>query len=415
MMKDRRGAARISVVWMIACIVVTLATIGLAAIAFQDQASAEDAAEAAQAQMQVELERADEIDSEHAALTRAVGWYDEAVTTSRTEVAQLQAELDKTKSTFGIGGDVTTVEGLLPLVRQEYLKLQTEIDTLEQNVEGLQSQIQAVQTQMAQSIADKDSDIADLRRQLSDAEDNAASKQAELEDRVADLRDRNNQLDAEKRQLEAELDEDQRAWENEKQALMVRLDTQAQKLNFVEKQAQTPDGEVLTYSKDLALGWIDIGAQHRVAPGVRFRVVGGSNGEFKGWATVTNVEPTMSEVQISGNPDRFNPVTTGDKLFNPLFDPKGERFAVLAGRFSGSFNSKELGVLLDNMNIRVQDDLNELTDYLIVGSEMWTDPVTKEPLEDPLPPSELAVYKDAEARGGISIIPLKDIQRYFRF
>ena len=415
MMNARRGAARISVVWMIACIVVTLAAIGIAAIAFQDQADAESRQSQAQSQMQTELERADAVDSAHSELTRAVGWYDDTITTSRTDVNALKTEFDKTKSTFGLGADTTTLEDILPLVRQQFLAQQSEIETHKSTIDQLETEKSAVQSQMSTSLSDKDSTAADLRRQLSDAEDNASTKQSELETRVADLRDRNNTLDAEKRQLEADMDTAQRAFSSEKQSLMVRLDSQARKLNFVEKQSETADGNVLEYSKDLSLGWIDIGSRQRVAPGIRFQVVGGSRGEFKGWATVTSVEATMAEVQISGTPDRFNPVTPGDKLFNPLFDPKGGRYAVLAGRFSGSFNQKELGALLENMNIQVENDLTALTDFLIVGSELFTDPVTKEPLEDPLPPSELSVYKDAQARGGISIIPLKDIQKYFRF
>lgn len=414
-MNPRRGAARISVVWMIACIVVALASIGIAAIAYQDLADADLERENAIAQRDSEQALALEADSGHSALTRAVGWYDESNTRSRTDTDALQSALDETKQTFGLGDDVKTLEDLLPLVRQAYLNQTQEISTLEGTIAQLETEKQAIQTQMATSLADKDSTISNLRSDLQDAADSAATKQSELEQRVADLRDRNNTLDAEKRQLESDLDTAQRDYDAQRQALMVRLDTQARKLNFVEKSAESPDGSVLEFSKDLSLGWIDIGARQRVAPGIRFRIQGGSRGEFKGWATVTNVEATMAEVQVSGMPDRFNPVTPGDKLFNPLFDPKGERYAVLAGRFSGEVNEKELRVLLDNMNIKVEDELSELTDFLIVGSEMWTDPVTKEPLEDPLPPDELPVYKDAQARGGISIIPLKDIRKYFRF
>ena len=41
-------------------------------------------------------------------------------------------------------------------------------------------------------------------------------------------------------------------------------------------------------------------------------------------------------------------------------------------------------------------------------------PETGEPLEDPLPVSELAVYKDAEANG-VQIVALKDLQTYFQY
>ena len=62
---------------------------------------------------------------------------------------------------------------------------------------------------------------------------------------------------------------------------------------------------------------------------------------------------------------------------------------------------------------RVQPKLELTTHFLIVGSALYRDPETNEPLEEPLEPSELAAYKDAEALG-VQIIPLQDIREFFR-
>jgi hypothetical protein len=91
-------------------------------------------------------------------------------------------------------------------------------------------------------------------------------------------------------------------------------------------------------------------------------------------ATVTNVEDRRAEVRFTEVADPYNPPVPGDVIYNPLYDPSGERTAVLAGRFSGQFNEAELKVLLSQMGITVQDKLTLDTDYLIVGSELYHGP-----------------------------------------
>ena len=103
----------------------------------------------------------------------------------------------------------------------------------------------------------------------------------------------------------------------------------------------------------------------------------------------------------------------GDVIVNPLFDPTGERNAVLAGRFSGQFNRREIELLLKRMSINVQESMDLTTHFLIVGSEMWNDPETNEPLDEPIQPSELPVYKDAVGLG-VQVIPVQNIREFFR-
>ena len=67
---------------------------------------------------------------------------------------------------------------------------------------------------------------------------------------------------------------------------------------------------------------------------------------------------------------------------------------------------------LNDMGVTVQDKLDARTDYLIVGSEVYVDE-DGEPYEEPRQPSDMAVYKEAEAKG-VGIVPLKDIREYFR-
>jgi hypothetical protein len=65
------------------------------------------------------------------------------------------------------------------------------------------------------------------------------------------------------------------------------------------------------------------------------------------------------------------------------------------------------------MNISVNPKLDYNTDYLIVGSELYIDEEGN-PLETPLQPSELAIYKDAVANG-VQIVSIKQLREYFKF
>ena len=76
--------------------------------------------------------------------------------------------------------------------------------------------------------------------------------------------------------------------------------------------------------------------------------------------------------------------------------------------FEAAFGERvdsELRALLEGININLQAKLDKTTDYLIVGAELYVDE-EGEPLDDPLQPSDLPTYKEAEAMG-VRIVPLK--------
>lgn len=417
MKSPQRGAARISVVWMITMVVLFFVAFGLAVVAYTDQADAKEQLDVAVTEQTNAQNNLQETVSKHSALSRAIGWYDDQAPVPEADPAAIRGAVAETVETFGLKEDVTTVEDLLPQVRQDHNTLVREVAALRQRVQAVETEKASSEEALRSALTTKDGENQDLRRELADERSAAQERQSELEAQVADLRARNNELDAEKRQQAAEFDDSERGFRNALQTAKTRMDAQGRKLAVFEKAPNMADGKVLEVSEDVDLGWIDIGANQRLAVGTRFTIVSGTPGSdrIKGWAEVAQVEANMAQILITNQADRFDPVVAGDLVFNPLYDPKGGRHAVLAGRFSGQFNVNELGQLLTAMNITVQKQLDELTDFLIVGSELYRDPETGEPLEDPMPASELAVYKDAEAMGGVSIVPLKDIRAYFKF
>jgi predicted nucleic acid-binding Zn-ribbon protein len=409
-----RGAARVSVAWLVVCIFLMLAAMIFAYVGLDGKAKAEAAAAEAETARAEAAAKSAEDQKALAELSKSVGFYD-AAAAARSDLTTLNATLEQLRASFpDLGPDVKTLSDALPLIEQAYAARAQELATERDAKNALASQMKTLEDSLREALRQKDTQIADLQRQVQDGEANAAQKVAELEGRIAALNTQRNQLDADLRAARATSDEQRRKLEDEITTMQVRNKSLSDQMAFT-KEPEKADGRLLAVSKDLALGWIDVGARNRLARGVSFNVVSGRVGskDVKAMAVVTNVEDRRAEVRFTEVADPYNPPVPGDVIYNPLYDPTGERTAVLAGRFSGQFNEAELKVLLSQMGITVQDKLTLDTDYLIVGSELYADPETNEPLDEPLQVTDLPIYKDAESKG-VNIISIKDLRTYFQ-
>jgi hypothetical protein len=410
---SRRGAARVSIIWLITMVVLFFVALGFGYLGYTEAAEADRRTQSA-AQRASEADDRAEVDAQHIIeVSQAMGFYDAAAATPRSKADVITAALEDLKATFpDMGAETGTFEQALPLLKAAYNKRGQEIVTVTDARNTLESEKTTMEESLRDVISTKDEQISTLQTQVNDDSANAAQKQTELENRVASLNTQRNDLDAQLRQVRGQIEELQREHDSERQTWETRTRAVTKALAFLD-EPERADGKVLAVSKDLALGWIDVGAGQRLARGTRFTIVSGTTGSSarKAMATVTNVEADRAEVAFHDIADQFDPVVAGDVIYNPLFDPTGQRHAVLAGRFSGQFNEAKLKVLLKDIGITVQDTLDFNTDYLIVGSELFTDE-DGNPLEDPLSPAELPVYKDAEANG-VQIVSIKDLHGYF--
>lgn len=417
-MKQRSqvGAARVSAVWMIVLIVLFFVALAFGYISQQDQATAleeRDAALSAQAEAESGFE---EVSNQAIEISKRLGFYDESVVGARSDLTAAAAGFDQLRSTFtDLDATVDSFSEAIPPLIAQYQARVREIETLNDKVKEQQGQIAALREQLNQVSSQKDEEIANLQQQLSDAENAARDAQDALESRVAAITADRNEKDTALREARARIEDMAREADKQKQAATTRFTALSDKLRFT-KEPTKPDGEILAVSKELGLGWIDLGTANRLNRGMAFRVVSGdpTSERDKGWARVTDkIDERRAEVRFFDQVDRFDPIVPGDRIYNPLFDPVGRRNAVLVGRFSGDYNEKELAILLDEIGITVQKKLDLDTDYLIVGSEMYRDPETGETLEEPIQPSDLPVYKNAQELG-TQIVSIRDLTRYFK-
>lgn len=415
MMRSNSGAARVSVVWIIATIVLALVAVAFAVISQNDLTAAKDTAAAA-ALKEAEAKVLFESEAEYARqLSRALGFYDRAAASPRTNPDTVRQGFEELRAAFpALDSSVVDFELAVAPLRREYEARGQRIAQVESDVRRLESELATERQGRAADVRSKDTLIAQLRGELADAKSNAADRESELQATVASERSRVSALDQDLRNLRSELEVLQRAHNQELARYSARVDEQGRKLTFLAPGARDlPDAKVLAVSGKLGTAWIDVGAEQRAARGIRFRIEGGSeaNRRVKGFGEVVEVEGDRSKIALYDVVDAFDPITAGDVLINPVYDPRGERKAVLAGRFSGQYDEKELRALLSRMGITVQSSLDLTTDFLIAGDEIYVDEFD-EPYEQPLQPSDLPVYKEAEALG-VQILPISRIREYF--
>jgi hypothetical protein len=314
-----------------------------------------------------------------------------------------------------VGSEVKTYQAALPVVVQAYSNQKARAAEFEAQVASKNSEIETLQSSIRE-LGDKNATEAqELRRQAQDAETRLGDLKTDLERQLAEAREQIKDRDSKWRAAERTIEENNRKFAGEAEAMRGRMAEMGRKLNPFVKEPNAADGKVLSVAANLKLGWIDVGAPERLPVGARFTVKSGAKGtdRVKAMCEVTKVEGSMAEVVFMDQTDPFDPPTTGDIVFNPLFDPRGDRSCLMVGSFSGRYAKDKVEGLLSGMGVKVQKSLDQATDFVIVGSEMYTD-AEGQPLETPINPVDDPAVKAAVAQG-CQVVLLKDLRNYFRF
>lgn len=410
-----RGAASVSIVWIIAAGVLVLVALAFGFVQSSDLGQARSDLATAAADRAAADASLDELRVELRQVSEAVGWYDRESANPRTNVEALRQGLADLKGVFSdLGDDISDLERAVPVVVAAYNQRGQQVTDLRNEAKVKQGEIDAAREGERAVASGKDDELSQLRSEMADAADTAQSRIDELERRVDQLSSQNSDLDLELRRERQQVADAARAHAKELARYRTRLSQLSDTLAFTRPDnADQPDGKVLVVSDKMSIGFIDLGTRHRVSRGMRFQVRSASHDAkgIKAWAEVTEAGADTSQVRFSDLTDKFNPVVEGDVLVNELYDRDGGRNAVLVGRFDSTYNRNELGLLLKDIGINVQSRLDSTTHYLIVGSEIWTDE-DGEPLEEPLQPSDLPIYKEAESLG-VHIVPLQNVREFF--
>lgn len=418
MQRSNSGTARVSAIWMILVFVLFLGATMMAYSTSGARTKAIEAKEAAEDETAVAVQdRADALDSSRR-ISEVLGWYDRDNATSRSDVVLATSGLSEFKNAFGGMTDAErTWEESWPQAASAYQQTLNTIRTLEGQVADLRNQVSAANSATASVTDAKNTAIRGLEQQLADSQSNAQDERDDLERQLSAARNQFSSADASWKASQAELADEKRAREMDGQAARTRHGALTRALSEqagLTKEKQGHDGEILATSASLNIAYLNLGASDRVSRGMRFDITSGKPGSstHKGTVEVIDVESDRAICRIISLMDQYDPIVERDLASNPLFVPGGERNAVMAGRFSGSWNEAELRTLMGEIGINVQSTMDKSTAFLIVGDPLYNDPETGEPLEEPMAISELAVYKDAEA-AGLTIVSIEDIRRFF--
>jgi hypothetical protein len=414
MKRSQRGAAKISVVWAI-CLFMAFAAAAVAYfMANQETATQRERADrevAARQKMEAELlaQRKYALD-----VTKTLGFTD-PTNPSVVDAKVVEEQLKHLKASFPqIDASIANIHATIPFIVDAYKAEARKAQEANARVAELTAENNAIRGNVDQVRTELEKQLSDKTRQLADAEQSFNDQKAELERSNAERTEAWRLADQQVQKLRQEIEEVKRKGVMETDSWRTRMAEAERKLTPFVKEPEAADGRILAVSPELRIGWINLGAQNRLARGMRFRVVDGQHGSkrVKAWAEVTGVENGRAEVAFSAQVDPYDPPVAGDVIFNPVYDPTGERSAVLVGRFSGAMSRESLLALLKSMNITVTKNLDKSTDFLIVGGEEYHDPETGQPLETPVQPSDLPIYKEAQAEG-VQIVALKELRQYF--
>jgi hypothetical protein len=400
--------------WLIVFVVMFLVSLGIAFTQGEEASQARQTRDAAQAAAAQASQKEAAVYEDALGLSLVLGFYDREVQNAIADPAAAKAGIDKLRGVFQLPASAQDYQSTIDPIITEYQAKLAQIRSLEATIADKDSQLATASSSLASVISTKDQEIQKLTTDLDDERNNRASEQQDYESRIATLTANRNSIDQELKTVQGQLFESQRNRERDGQEHATRMNHVMSVTRFL-REPETADGNILATSPSLGLAWINLGSKHRLSRGMDFRIESGKptqEGWVKGYGRVVEVEENRAKVLLHDLTDAHDLITSGDLVFNPLYDPRGGRNAVLLGRFSGLYNEKELKLLLADIGIQIQTKMDSETDYLIVGAEMYQDE-EGEPLEEPRQPSEEPVYKQAEAEG-VQIIPIRDVVRYFK-
>ncbi|MCH2100509.1 MAG: hypothetical protein MK209_01095 [Planctomycetes bacterium] len=370
MSQSNRGAAQVSMMWAIAFLVIALVSIFVSYSTSGKLKEAQDELVTSQQEVvrldQAEKDRRDE----GLKVSQKAGWQPERTALSNTDL--MTNSIQQIGSIFpNVDPNAETVEAVLPTVISDYSASQSRIADMERQIAQLRADLDARQAETDTAISDKDQRIDDLEGELDDTRNSMNEQIVDLERQRDALRDQYRELDDRLTQTEAEKDAEIATVRTASATMKQRNDILSSQLNQVSRRADSADGAILTSNARVNKAWIDLGRTSRVAPGLQFEVLDQTSGAAKGRVEVISVEDGRSEVAILATADKYNPIATGDKIRNAVFDPSRQPVAVLLGNGFGAYSADDMKIKLAEVGISVVDDVTVETDYLLLGTPFF--------------------------------------------
>lgn len=401
MSQSNRGAAQVSLMWVIAFAVIGLGSLGYAFIQNQDMENVKFNEQVAKDNLQVSIDEATLLRDELRAEVAAVGFAGEGA--SRIDLEMVTQTQNDLADAFGIDKtNLRTLSDVKEPIIGQYLGVVGERDDLKAQVTELRNDLSAKESASRAAMSDKDATIGTLRTEKEDLGSSLQQQISDLERQRDSLRDELRNGERELAETRTRNAEEFRTLKSEMAILAQRNDILSTRLNGVARRADTPDGTILSVSGEIGRAYIDLGSDDRLISGMEFDVLHASSGAVKGRIRVLNVAEQRAECEILDQADRYNPIRTDDLISNSVYDPSREIVAVLLGNGYGRYNANDMKSMLAEIGVTVREEVTVESDILLLGTPFFDDETGE------MVPWESRDEYKASQSFSVQVIPLRD-------
>ncbi|MBT3340106.1 MAG: hypothetical protein HOM34_07160 [Planctomycetes bacterium] len=369
MSRSNRGAAQVSLMWVIALAVISLVAFLFAFMSQQKLVDVQVVNDALRAET-AEAKALFEVESDKGLkISKSVGY--QGADGSMTSVDTVKAATTELQAVFALEGNLRDLSAAVPGVIGKYNALTRERDAFKTEVAQLRNDLDARQASFQTALSDKDGQLRDARREGEDALASLNNQLLNLERERDGLREQYQDLDrsaANERSAHADAIV---AKDRDYAVMKQRNDIVNNRLNQLVGRQEVSDGSILVAEASLSKAWIDKGRMARVRPGLEFEVRNPLSGAVKGRIRVLSVEEVRAEVAILATTDKYDPIRSNDAIFNPIYDAGRSPIAVLLGDGFGRYSKGDLTAMLGEIGVEVRDDLTVESDYLLLGTPFF--------------------------------------------
>lgn len=399
MNQSNRGAAQVSLMWIIAFAVIMFLSLGFGfvqndqlAIMTQKHETAAATESELKAQL-AELRLIRAADYQHLGFGDADG--------KNVSVEAIDRQVAEYVARFGL--DENTITKIEDIASPVIAKYEGEVSTRE----GLQTEIAGLRNSLSEKDAaakaaqrERDMTINNLRTDKEDMRNSKDNQISDLERQRDGLRDQMRDLQSEITDLRDLNDQQARDSRKSLDHLGQRNDILSSRLNDVARRSETNDGSVLAAGPENA--WIDLGFNQRLAAGMEFEVRNANTNRVKGRVRVVAVEANKSRATILSTADKYDPIRANDVLVNAVFDPNRKLIVSLLGDGFGLYSKNDMRSKLEAIDIEVREAVSVETDFLLLGTAFFD-----EDTGEVMPWGSYSSHKAATSMS-VEIVPQRD-------
>ncbi len=364
-----RGAATVGVIWVIVLLALVLfAGAGIYVLASEkaDNEKKVKDAQTLEAQARAKYE---ESAGKVRALAQHVGFRDETDPNSDARPDEIKGRLTALQESYGfVGKDASNLARVVERFEAQVNDLTRQLAEAKQAQTTAEASRASTEQNLRDMTRQKDEATAAVQRQLSDERDRNGAQETSDKTRIEELNGRLNAAEARARAEKEELEKQVAALNDDVRKREGRIAEMSKKLEVI-RLPDEPDGSVVAVSTANTC-YIDLGSKQLLRRGTRFKVFTyGKNGAMreKGMVEVSSVNEAMAECTVVDLKDRFDPISRGDKISAPNYDPEMPREFVLTGRFPSGYSRAMVADRLRALGANVSEKVGPTTDFLVMG------------------------------------------------